>query len=191
MPGMIESAAWNLVVHGARGIIWWPADFWDMAPGKDPQDRPYPGASVYGYWAFYEDHQWDPQYAAARHVDREIESLARQLNSPTVSGISAMSSSNIPVATLGKDVAGKLWLLAQADGDPANPLSNTTPITATLTLPASVRAGTVLDVIGENRTVTVDARHQISDRFDAAAETPAYSGAPISYGYQHHVYAMP
>jgi hypothetical protein len=189
MPGMLQSAVWNLLVHGARGIVWWTADFWDLSAGKDPQDSPYSGAGYYAYFALYADHQWDAQYRAAQQVNRQVASFAQELNSPTVSGISASSPTGVPVAVLGKSVYGRLWLLAQADGDQSHPLSNTSPIQATITLPSSVPPGTVLDVVGENRTVTVDANHQISDEFGTVTETPTYSGIPITYGYQHHVYS--
>lgn len=114
--------------------------------------------------------------------------MARDLNSPTVAGIRAGSSTRVPVAALGKQVHGKLWLLVQADGNGTHPLSNTAPMTATITLPNSVPAGTVLDVVGEHRTVTVNSRHQFTDSFTITTETP-FSGNPITYGYQHHVYA--
>lgn len=188
-PGMIQSSAWNILVHGGRGIVWWTTDFVDSSPGGDPRDKPYSGATYYGDYALYGDHQWDPQYDAARDVDQQIEASAPELNSPTVDGISASGQNGVPVTTLGKDYHGKLWLLVQADGDAAHQLSNTATMTATVTLPAAVPAGTVLTVVGENRTVTVNSRHQIADTFATTTETPTYDGGvPITYGYQHHIY---
>jgi hypothetical protein len=189
MPGMIQAAIWNILVHGGRGYVFWTTNFWDSSSGGDPYADPYTGASYQGDFALYAEHQWDAQYDRARQVDHEVESVAPDLNSPTVTGISATSSSGVPVATLGKDVDGELWLLAQADGNTTYPLSNTTPMTAMITLPSAVPAGTVLNVVGENRIVTVNADHQITDTFGTTTETP-FSGKPITYGYQHHIYAM-
>jgi hypothetical protein len=190
MPGMIQSAAWNILVHGGRGIVWWTTDFWDSDSGGDPHDRPYAGATYWGNYALYGDHQWDAQYDAARQVDAQISALAPKLNSPTVTGISARSPSGVPVSALGKDYGGKLWLVVQADGNQAHPLSNTTPIRATIQLPSVVRAGTVLEVIGEHRTVKVNGAHRITDAFATTTETLPYAEQPLTYGYQHHIYAM-
>jgi hypothetical protein len=187
MPGMLQAAIWNILVHGGRGYIFWTTNFWDSSSGGDPYASPYPGATYQSVYALYSEHQWDAQYAAAQQVDRTVKAMARKLNSPTVTGIAASSSDGIPVATLGKDIDGKLWLLAQADGNTGHPLSNTAPMTARITLPVAVAPGTVLDVVGEGRTVVVDARHQISDTFGTRTETP-FSGKPITYGYQHHIY---
>jgi len=189
MPGMLAAAIWNILVHGGRGYVFWTTNFWDSSAGGDPYADPYPGATYQGDFALYAEHQWDAQYDAAQQVDHQVQSFARDLNSPTVGGITATTSSGAPLATLGKDVGGRLWLLAQADGDTASPLSNTAPMTGVITLPRVVPAGTVLDVVGENRTVTVDADHRITDTFGTTTETP-FSGTPITYGYQHHVYVM-
>jgi hypothetical protein len=187
MPGMLQTSVWNLLVHGARGYVYWTTDFWDSSGGGDPFDSGYSGASYWGNYALYGDHQWDAQYNAAQQVDQQVKSFAPELNSPTVSGITATSSSGVPVTALGKDYGGKLWLLAQADGNETYPLSNRSQMTATITLPSTVPAGTVLNVGGENRTVTVNAKHQITDTFGTTTETP-FSGVPITYGYAHHIY---
>lgn len=179
---MIETAVWNVLVHGARGFSYWPRDFYHT------DDQPYTGATYTEEYSVYGDHQWDAQYARMSQVNAKVTSVARQLNSPTVSGISATGQSGVPVTALGKDYGGKLWLLAQADGNYANPLSNTTSMTGTITLPAAVPAGTIFDVDGESRTVTVNASHQIVDTFAPTTETPFYSGVPLTYGYAHHIY---
>ncbi|MGZ4181594.1 MAG: PKD domain-containing protein [Solirubrobacteraceae bacterium] len=187
MPGMLQSAVWNILVHGGRGYIYWTTNFRDSSSGGDPDAEPYPGATYQGAYALYGEHEWDAQYAAAQAVNREVKSFATDLNSPTVTGIESSSSAGVPVATLGKDAGGRLWLLAQADGNTMHPLSNTTPMKATITLPPAVPPGTVMDVVGEHRTVVVNAQHQISDTFSTTTETP-FSGKPITYGYQHHIY---
>jgi hypothetical protein len=189
MPGMLQAAVWNLLVHGARGIVYWTANFWDLSPHGDPYADPYRGASYQAYFALYAEHQWDSQYNAARAVDRQIKTFAPELNAPTVAGIRASSRVGVPVAALGKDYDGKLWLLVQADGDVDHPLSNTHPMVATVTLPNTIPAGTALAVVGERRTVVVNARHQFRDTFATTTETP-FSGIPITYGYAHHIYEL-
>ena len=185
-PGMIEASIWNVLAHGARGYVFWTTDFYDSH--GDPGDKPYRGATYWGNYAIYGDHQWDAQYARAAQVNHEVKAFAPELNSPTVSGVTASSSSGVPIATLGKDHGGRLWLLAQADGDEVHQLSNTSPTEATITLPSTVPAGTVLTVVDENRTVTVNAKHQITDKFGTTTETPRSGSKPITYGYQHHFY---
>jgi hypothetical protein len=182
MPGMIESAVWNMLAHGARGFTYWPRDFYHA------DDEPYAGATFTGEYSMFGDHQWDAQYDRAKAVNARIKANARKLNAPTVTGISATGQNGVPVTALGKDDGGKLWLLAVADGNEAHPLSNTTPMQGTIQLPAAVAPGTVFDVLGEGRTVTVNASRQIVDTFGTTTETPTYDGRPLTYGYAEHIY---
>lgn len=182
MPGMIETAVFNLLVHGARGITYWPRDFCGL------NMQPYAGATYTGEYSVFGDHLWDAQYERMVKVGAVVKANARALNSPTVSGITATGQNGIPVAALGKDVAGKLWLLAQADGNAQNPLSNRTQMTGTITLPDSIAAGTKFSVQDENRMVTVNSDHQIVDTFKTTTETPTSTGKPLTYGYDHHIY---
>jgi hypothetical protein len=184
MPGMIESAVWNMIVKGARGFTYWPRDFYHT------DDQHYTGATYTGEYSLFGDHQWDAQFNRASQVNAQVKSYARILNSPTVSGISATGQNSVPVAALGKDNGGKLWLLAQADGSNLRPLSNTTPMQGTITLPSTIPVGTAFDVVGESRTVTVNANHQIVDTFGTTTETPTYSQRALTYGYQEHIYTQ-
>lgn len=184
MPGMIESAVFNIVAHGGRGYTIWPRDFC----GRNTQ--PYTGATFTGTYSVFGDHLWDTQYARFASVNATIRDNVREINSPTISGVSAVGQNGIPVTALGKDVGGKLWLLAQADGNASNPLSNRSAMTGTITLPDSVPAGTILNVKGENRTVTVNSSHQIVDTFGTTTETPPSTGRALTYGYDHHIYAQ-
>jgi hypothetical protein len=198
-PNMIETGVWDALVHGARGIDWWTTDSWDSSSGGDPDDQPYDNsngepATYYDDQAVYADAQWAPQLAAMEKVDGEIDSYAVDLNSPTVLGASATDDDgSVPVSTLAKDVGGKLWLVAMADGNNTYPMSNQTPMTATVSVPSAVPVGTVLNVVGENRTVTVNANHQFTDTFGTTTDGPGdlYCGCSLTYGYQHHIYAMP
>jgi hypothetical protein len=181
-PNMIETAVWNLLAHGAQGWTYWPRDFYHN------DDQPYSGATYTGEYSLFGDHQWDTQYARAKAVDADVKSNATALNSPTVSGISATGQNGVPVTALGKDIGDKLWLLAQADGDSSHPLSNTTSMTGTVTVPNSVPVGSVFDVLGENRSVSVDSSHHIVDTYGTTTEKPLYSSRSLTYGYAHHIY---
>jgi hypothetical protein len=186
MPGMIKAAVWNLLVHGARGYTIWPRDFYGTGIVL------YPGADEFiGEFNMFADHQWDTQYTAFQQVNAEVKALAPQLNAPTVLGCSATGTGGVPVTTLGKDDGGKLWLLVQADGNTSHPLSNQASMTATITVPTVIAAGTVFNVVGESRTVTVSAGHTFTDTFGTTTETPPATVRtipPLTYGYAHHIY---
>ena len=187
MPGMLQAAVWNILVHGGRGYVYWTTNFWDSSPGGDPDADPYPGATYTGNYALYSEHQWDAQFAAARAVNLQVRSLASALNAPTILGISASGASGCRWRRWAR-TSGASWLLAEADGDAAHPLQHLSMI-ARITVPDAVAPGTELEVLGEHRTVTVDAHHQITDTFATTSETP-FSGRAITYGYQHHIYVM-
>jgi hypothetical protein len=190
-PPMIDADIWDSIAHAARGIIWWAADDAASAP-VDPVSGSDCDQSDDGVCDIY----WQANYNEAAADDKAVESIADELNSPTVEGVSASDSQGVPVATLGKDVnsSGKLWILATADGDDTHQMSNTTPMTVTITVPDTVPVGTVFNVVGENRTVTVDANHQFTDTFgtttiDSGTDWP--SGVSLTIGYQHHIYSQP
>jgi hypothetical protein len=190
-PRMLNADVWDTIAHGARGIVWWTADF---APGVPA--TPYTGSNCSIYWDALCDHFWDNNYNQAATDDATIKADAVQLNSPTVTGVSATASDSTPMAVLGKDVngSGKLWLLVMADGNATHPMSNTSPMTATTTVPSAIPPGTVLNVVGESRTVTVNSSHQFTDTFGSVSDTNSNGlqcGCTVSYGYQHHIYAMP
>jgi len=182
MPGMLESAIWNLIVHGARGYTYWPRDFCGQGT------QPYPGATFTREYSVFGDHLWDTQYTRMTQVNHTVTANARQINSPTVAGITATGQNGIPLSALGKDDNGKLWLLAQADGNAHNPMGNTTTMTGTITLPATIPAGTTFNVQNEHRTITVNANHQITDTFAPTTDTITSTGKPLTYGYAHHIY---
>ena len=119
---MLQSAVWNILVHGGRGYIYWTANFRDSSSGGDPDAEPYPGATYQGAYALYGEHEWDAQYAAAQAVNREVKSLATESELADGHRHREQLLGRRPVATLGKDAGGRLWLLAQADGNTAAPV---------------------------------------------------------------------
>jgi hypothetical protein len=186
MPGMIKSGAWMMVAHGARGFCYWPRDF----HGTDVVL--YAGADEFiTEFSVFADHQWDTNYAAMQQVNGEILSHAVAINSPTITGCSATGTGGVPITVLGKDVGGKLWMLVMADGSETHPMGNQTPMTGTITVPSVIAPGTVLNVVGESRTVTVGAGHTFTDTFGTTTETPwplIRPIPPLTYGYAHHIY---
>jgi hypothetical protein len=182
MPGMIEAAIWNLLAHGARGYTIWPRDFC----GRNQQ--PYTGVTYTGEFSMFADHLWDAQYARLGQVDGDVADNARALNSPTVKGVTGAGTGGVPVTTLGKDLDGRLWVLAQADGNTQYPLSNRSAMTGTIRLPAAITPGTVFTVVGEGRTITVNASRELVDTFATTTETPTSTGRALTYGYDHHIY---
>jgi hypothetical protein len=193
-PAMIDADVWDAIAHGARGIIWWTADLASDAP-----HTPIAGMNCSSYWDAICDSFWRSNYDAAKKADAQIKNNAVALNSPTVTGCSATMASGTPsgtpFATLCKNIngSGQLWMLVTADGDINRQMSNTTTATANITLPNEIPAGTVLDVLGENRTVTVNSRHQFTDTFGTVSISHGADwtcGCTVTFGYQHHIYIM-
>lgn len=186
MPGMVKTAVWNIIAHGGRGYTYWPRDFYGQGINL------YAGANEFiGEFSAFADHQFDAQAAAAGQVNGEVQALTTRINSPTILGFSAVGQSGVPVTVLAKDFYGKLWMLVQSDGNESHPMSNQTNMTATITVPSAISPGTVLNVVGEGRTVTVNSSHQFTDTFGTTTETPwatVRTIPPITYGYAHHIY---
>jgi hypothetical protein len=183
-PEMIETAMWQIIVNGGRGIVIWPRDFYFE------DDVFEPGASFIGEASLWGDQTWRPQRARLTSVAAKIHQQATAINSPTVLGCSATGAGGVPVDVLGKDVTGKLWMLVQASGNESHQFSNTSSMTATITVPSVVPAGTVFDVLDEARTVTVNSSHQFTDTFGTTTETPLLSDVSLTYGYKHHIYVQ-
>lgn len=151
-PDEAEQAVYNVLVHGGRGVEYFIHDF----------------AGGGGEYALMTDAAAAPVKTRLAAVNAWIRTNAPALNAPTVSGVTVRSSTAVPGTVLPKDVGGRLWLLAQADGDAAHTRSGATDLTITV----PVRDGTVLDVVGEGRTLTVKGG-AVTDTFGP---------------YQHHIY---
>lgn len=92
-PAQVRAEAWISVVHGSRGLVWFVHR---MQPEVD-------AAALLG----------DPPMMAAVHdVNEELTRLAPVLAAPSVRGLLAEGSSEVPVAALAKRHAGALWVLA-------------------------------------------------------------------------------
>lgn len=156
-PDQAEAAVWSILVHGGRGVSYFIHDFY----GAD-------GPSNYaGDYALLVDPLAKPVKDRLQQVNTQIASLAPVLNAPTVP-LTATSDGAAPVTALGKDDGGRLWVLAQGDGNE----THTSGASVNGTVEVPVANGTVFEVVGEGRTLTV-ANGTLVDHFNP---------------YQHHTY---
>ena len=127
----MEQAIWNMVVHGANGVIYFAHDFSNGLVEDAMLSHP-------------------DIVARATTVNSRLKSLAPILNSFSQSGVSATGTNNIPVSTMYKKYNGGNYVFAAADGNASHTLSGAT--TGTITVPVSSGTATV---VGENRTVPI------------------------------------
>jgi hypothetical protein len=122
----VRSEVWMALIHGARGIIYFAHEF-------------KPRFVEAGLLA-------DEEMArTVTEINREIRELAPVLNSPDPAGVVSVSSSNeqVPVRTMVKRYAGKLYLFAVA----VRPGQTTAKFSLPLTGPARI------EVLGEDRII--------------------------------------
>lgn len=152
-PAQIESAVWNQVVHGANGVLYFA--HWFDNTGAVVEDSLLRDPAV---------------RARIAAVNASLHAIAPVLNTRSTTGqVSVTSTGGVPVTFMHKRHDGGHWIVAQADGGPAMPLSAAT--TATFTVP--VESGTA-EAVGEARTVPV-VGGKLTDQFGA---------------YGHHVYRI-
>jgi hypothetical protein len=129
----METATWNLIVHGATGIDYFAHSFLSDGTGE------------------YASLVTRPEIRArAAQVNQKLQNLAPVLNSHSLPGVSVTSTNDIPVTLLYKMYAGARYVVSQSDGNPQHPLSGNT--TATIAVPVQNGTATVVD---ENRTVPI------------------------------------
>jgi hypothetical protein len=131
-PHQVRCEVWMSIIHGSTGLIYFVHEFQpkfnESAILSDPE-----------------------MLSAITAINRQITELAEVLNSPTIEDAGDVSSSNeaVPVATMAKRYGDAIYLFAVAmRGDKT---------TATFTLRNAENLKTV-EVIGENRTITVNNR---------------------------------
>jgi hypothetical protein len=134
-PPQVAAAVWSMIIHGARGIIYFNHSF---------------GGSCLTQHALR-----DPCYAAVRAVvttvDSQIKALAPVLNAPFADGV-VKGSGGVDVST--KWYNGHFYVLAGAN--------NASGGTGTFTLPCV--GGASVTVLNENRTLPI-ANGAFSDKF--------------------------
>jgi hypothetical protein len=129
----METAIWNLIVHGATGIDYFAHSFHEDGTGEYASLMTRPDIK-----------------AKAIEVNKRLQELAPVLNSHSLPGVSVLTTNDIPVTLLYKIYEGDRYIVSQSDGDKQHPLSGTT--TATIEVPVPSGTATVL---GENRTVPI------------------------------------
>lgn len=130
-PQQVRAEVWMSLIHGSRGLVYFVHQF---KPKSDP------AALLH-----------DPEMlAAVTQINRQILRLAPVLNSPPVRDAVRVQSKNpdVPVATTCRQREGTTYLFAVGMRDGATD--------ATFTLPAT--AGGTVEVLGENRMLTVTNR---------------------------------
>ena len=125
-PAQVRTEVWMSLIHGSRGLIYFVHQF-------------KPRFIEAGLFADEE------MTRAVTDINRQIAELALVLNSPTVTNLVTVESSNadVPIASMVKRCDGALWLFAVAMRPGAT--------TATFNVPAGTRA----EVLGENRHLEI------------------------------------
>lgn len=143
-PAMIMPAVWEMVVHGAQGIIYFCHDFSNGGAVED------------GCLA-------DPGMPAAMSAaNAAVQAYADVLASPTVAGTTATSDGSVPVVTLTKQWGGATYVFAMSDGNSSYPSGQA--VNSTITVPGAP-SGTV-QVLTDGRTLTMT-NGQFTDHFNA------------------------
>ncbi len=138
-PLQVHAEVWMSLIHGSRGLIYFvhqfKPTFHEAALLDDPE-----------------------MLAAVTRINRQINELAPVLNSPTIrDAVTALSKNPaVPVATMVKQSGETTYLFAVDMRD------GTTDATFAFT---KVPAGKTVEVLGENRTLTVT-NNSFSDHFD-------------------------
>ncbi len=143
-PSMIMPAVWEMVVHGASGIIYFCHDF---SNGGQVEDGCLADAGM-------------PDAMSA--ADASVQAYADVLMSASIAGTTATSDGSVPVVTLTKQWGGATYVFAMADGNSSYPSGQA--VNSTITV-AGAGSGTVT-VLTDGRTLTMT-NGQFTDHFNA------------------------
>lgn len=130
-PHQVRAEVWMALIHGSRGLIYFVHEF-----------KP-----KFNEHALLDD---EPMLVAVTGINQQIRSLALVLNSSTVPGAAAVSSSDsrVPIAVMAKRHAGKTYVFAVGMRNGA--------ARGAFTISGLPKTATV-QVLGENRTLKVAA----------------------------------
>ncbi|MEO6596387.1 MAG: hypothetical protein ABIP94_16680 [Planctomycetota bacterium] len=129
-PELIKPTVWNMIVHGASGMIYFNHDF--ATPGVTatyPIDHPEVGMAV-------------------QQANASVTAYGAVLRTPTVAGTTATTDGGVAVVVLTKHFGGDTFVFAMADGNEAH--KNGLDVNATIVVAAS---GATAEVLGESRNV--------------------------------------
>ena len=141
---LIMPSVWEMVVHGAQGIIYFCHDFSNGGLVEDGC-LAEPGMP-----------------AAMQEANESVQMYAAVLATPDVAGTTATSDGEVDVATLTKQLGGVTYVFAMGDGNATH--NQGQAVNATITVAGAGDRG--VEVLGEARNVTMTAG-QLSDHFDA------------------------
>lgn len=139
----IAPAVWNMVVHGATGIVYFCHDF--STGSIEDGALAEPGMP-----------------AAISAVNASVAAYGAVLVTPTITGATATSSGAVPVTLLVKRYGGSTYVFAMGDGNSSNIYG--LAVTAQITIPGAT-SGTV-QVLSDGRTLTMTGG-SFSDHFNA------------------------
>jgi hypothetical protein len=139
-PHQVRAEAWMALIHGSKGLIWFVHQF-------KPQFKEA---------ALLDDPVMLPAVTA---LNRQIQTLAPVLNSPTVADGASVNSSSpgVPIAIMVKRSGGATYLFAVG--------MRNAPATGSFTV-RGLPSTTTATVLGENRRVPVR-NGRFADRFGA------------------------
>ena len=141
---LLRSAVWIMVVHGAKGIIYFCHDF---SNGGMIEDAVFdePGMTE-----------------AMSEVNKSIKNYENILLADTIDGISTETDNSVKITTLVKKFNGYVYIFAMGDGNTNYPEGNS--VIAEISI--NERKNIMVDVLEENRTISMKAG-KFSDLFNA------------------------
>lgn len=140
--------AWNMVINGAKGIIYFMHDFSPTPLGNDYAGLKEPGMP-----------------AAMKAVNESVISFEKVLNTPDIAGTSTTNNGAINVITLTKQFENSIYVFAQGDGNSAHIMGQSVDAVITVAGQTETKDITVLN---ENRTVKMT-NGKINDHFEPYA----------------------
>lgn len=111
MPAsLIMPAVWNMIVHGAKGIVYFCHDFYDGPQGSADAGLAYDGPLAF-----------PDMIAAMKAADQMVKKYAPILLSTEETALSVTIKSAVPVTALLKKYQGSVYLFVQGDGNTTYP----------------------------------------------------------------------
>jgi len=140
----IRPAVWNMVVHGAQGLIYFCHDF--SSTGNTGGCLGEPGVP-----------------AAMQETNASVQQYAAVLASADVAGTSATTDGDVRVSTMTKKAGGVTHVFAMAEGDSSHVLGQA--VNATIIVAGA--GDHSVEVVGEGRSVTMARGVLAPEHFDA------------------------
>ncbi|MBK4348508.1 DUF4082 domain-containing protein [Lacisediminihabitans changchengi] len=150
-PAQLKGSVMNSIINEARGIVYFNQSLSGSCQGGSILRQSQVTPNFCGA----------PQIAAAKEVDALIRQLA-----PVINTQSYQYSFGSGLNTMLKAYNGSAYIFSMVDG-------SSTPGSRTFTLPGGI-TGSQIEVVGENRTITVGANRTFTDSFAAESSYHIY-----------------